>query len=108
MTDEQILKKAMEKAVENGWKKEYPWIQELNLETDKWSPWVITHVIFSHSFAKAFYPKGWTCYKDGQWQDCEESEGLMSRTPFVYPKYIYHLMESVQEEQPLKYIERFL
>ncbi len=106
MINEQILKKAIEKAVKNRWEHNYKFSDKSwhYLLYDKG----FYKIIFSHSFAEAFYPKGWICYKGGEWQDCEESQTLRSETPFVYPKFIYHLMKSVQEEEPLKYIEKFL
>ena len=57
MTNEQILKKVIEKAVENGYKDKLFWVKDLPEigEHDLWaySAWKI-RLIFSHSFAKAF------------------------------------------------------
>jgi len=99
MTNEQILKKAIEKAVENGWKM---WNMEdvrSEIVNDKRCSWSdarefgiafmgggvfsVNDVIFSHDFAKAF------------WKD--------SKT-----RWDIHLQRMVIWPEPLKYLERFL
>lgn len=82
MNNEQILKQAIEKAVKNGftwdkiWSFEYPDYYAL---------------IFSHSFAKAFWG--------------EETITYFEDSPKCWQ---YHLQQMVLEEEPLKYIEKFL
>lgn len=110
MTNEKILQKAIKKAVKNGWDstiQESCWKHEECIG-ELFPGNSYFGIVFSHDFAKAFYPKGWTCYKEGKWQDCEESQQFMSETLFVYSKNIWHLMESMKEEEPLRYIEKFL
>ena len=82
MTNEQILKKAIAKAVDNGLDEE--WLDKI----DSGLAWDMTvlayhYIIFSHDFAKAFWKGG--IY---EWQ--------------------YYLQEMVLEEEPLKYIKTFL
>lgn len=91
MTDEQILKKAIEKAVENG----YEWFLKDSQEGYKlWTceddvrDKTYFNTIFSHNFAKAFW-KGWEVYAGPlPWQ--------------------HHLQMMVLEPEPLKYLEKFL
>lgn len=89
-TNEEILKKAIEKAVGNGWKPcQFPvnpwdWLSK-ELPGEEWD-FVrdVYPIIFNHDFARAFWGEG----KYDGWQ--------------------YHLQQMVLEEEPLKYIERFL
>lgn len=58
MTNETILKKAIEQAEDNGWKgKELEWEEGWDVN------WVASRIyfmiIFSHSFAKHFWGKTW-------------------------------------------------
>ena len=95
MTNEQILKKAIEKAVKNG----YDFQINLKLINDMslWRDIVkenLFPIIFSNSFAKAFWGYGdiaclcWCGETDHMWQA--------------------HIQQMVVEEDRLKYIEKFL
>jgi len=104
MTNEQILKKAIEKAVKGGY----------FISDDKIPGYLITvncnhyyRLIFSHDFAKAFW--GTDCVS--------RKEILLAKQPIL--KYFYsnrdkiyeweyHLQQMVLEEDKLKYIEKFL
>ena len=101
MKDEQILKKAVEKAVENGW--DYSFTKE---EIDKLIKGYQSF-IFSHSFAKAFWGK----------EDIYDEDGMPREKNGCFPEYTgsneglwwkVHLQQMVLEEQPLKYIEKWL
>ncbi|HEC64586.1 MAG TPA: hypothetical protein ENI23_04780 [bacterium] len=96
MTDEQILKKAIEKAEKNGF--------DITLVGDI-QPYddyrVYEHIIFSHDFAKAFWKDeicrfGKECPMYPE-KDCAEAPG-----------WEQHLKWMVSEEDRLKYIEKFL
>lgn len=65
-------------------------------------------LLFSHAFAKAVFQKGWTCFYEGKWQDCKESEGLRSDRLFFRAKYEFHLREAVVTESPLDYYHDFI
>lgn len=98
MINKQILKKAIEKAVKNGWNiidaheaviddilGESKAYFDYNLEAEMY------FIIFSHSFAKAFWgekPKGMKEHYKGYWKD--------------------QLQIMVLEKEPLKCIEKFL
>ena len=116
MTNEQILKKAIEKAVKNGWSKdmEIEYVDENEvyfLDTSKetikklgkeYCPFPfccgeLKHymdIIFSHDFAKAFWGKG----------EYVEHNGGVKRNR----GWTYHLQIIVLEKDPIKYLEKFL
>lgn len=128
MTNEEILKRAIEKAVENGYKKA---IYELcfirggliskNLIADGEYERSNTYfrLIFSHEFCKAFW--GEHCISS-----CCEAIFSKDDNNFVYcPKcnrtlgidqdckglgeaWKFHLQQMVLEPEPLRYLERFL
>ena len=109
MNNEQIFKKAIEKADKNGYKEWKDFVPAFTKGIEFTIALTLKEcVIFDHKFAEAFYPKGWTCFKEGRWQDCDEKQKIMSDSMFTYPKYIFHLMESVKEKDPIKYLEKFL
>ena len=91
MTNEEILKKAIKQAENNGYNFPFSW-EALNLSDTllgeyRWYP----SIIFSHSFAKAFWKK----------------DVIIKGTGTIYD-WCYYLQQMVLEEEPLKYLERFL
>ena len=108
MTNETILKKAIEKAVKNGW--ETTWI----LPNGN----AIYSVIFSLDFAKAFWGEELLCY------DCGEKVGKPLGNERIQigtgtctcqrqfenneEAWEFHLQMMVTEENPIKYLEQFL
>ena len=115
MTNETILKKAIEKVVKNGWPKR---------EADSfWGVWnrfgqrmrdeaLTPALIFSHDFAKAFFGKkkleSWEVDDDavGRYdKGCHEcGTGKMMKVPI----WQYHLQQMVLDKDPIKYLEKFL
>jgi len=86
MTDDQILQKAIRRAIQGGWKPDYM--------DGKNHPFC---VIFNHDFAKAFWGErmvrdGYTSLSFGQYT----------------PIWRLRLQEMVLEEEPLWYLEIFL
>ena len=99
MTNEQILKKAIEKATPNKdsiWK----FFQVLKHFEDKpiAKECFINGFIFSHDFAKDFWGEG-----DTGGDKCK-SCGYNG----CYKVWKYHLTKMVIEKEPLKYLERFI
>ena len=103
MKNEQILKKAIEKAMSNGYKNDSVIKHDGSIEWLKRDETIsessmgcqislnlYTRIIFSHSFAKAFWGKGKPDTRTGEelWQ--------------------YNLQQMVLEEEPLKYLQKFL
>ncbi len=95
-TNEQILKKAIEKAVKGG----FDWFQKrliarggnhfsFHVENELLPDKHYYQLIFSHDFAIAFWGEETALIPRGNaWQ--------------------FHLQQMVLEEEPLKYLERFL
>ena len=91
MTNEQILKKAIEKAVKGGWAEGKEMIEDdIDYNPIYYTSWdVFSTIIFSHDFAKAFW-------------------GNESRKKY-HPEYWKEfLQQMVIEKEPLQYLERFL
>ena len=109
MTNEQILKQAMEKAEKNGWKNPHELsIGEFNLYRK----------YFSHDFAEAFWGNDrrvrsnsgnfYHCRNCGNWIDkCPNCKKMNSDTLFI-EKWQYHLQQMVISEDPIKYLEQYL
>lgn len=101
MTNEEILKKAIEKAVGNGWEfgNKYldSWCGDLSIAR----PMIMAGgahytIIFSHSFAKAFWG-----------EETHQEEPVPGYLEEVY-NWETNLQEMVLEPEPLKYLEEFL
>ena len=126
MTDKQILKEAIEKAIEGGWNENniqnctiWFWHQGehkkgvncLVIDHSYAEPYSdkrkgdtfhiqINDVIFSRDFAKAFWgEKIW-----GELIDDPRYKNTIKNLE----AWEYHLREMVLEEEPLKYLEKFL
>lgn len=112
MTNEQILKKAIKKAIKNGWEGEgiltlaKPFNELSKKEKECflqhcWMNWWI--LIFFHSFTKAFWGE-----EDMHEVDGEKLNEEGNATYYTLKVWQYHLQQMVLEEEPLKYIEKFL
>ena len=135
MTDEQILKKAIERAIENGFEPfwwdeegleikrfEYDDLNEIEIwigytfeynedgdNPKEWDKYMLNifELIFSHSFAKAFWGEeiietyGWD---KGNHDDNTERELAYFCYTYKKPAWKHHLQQMVLEEKPLKYI----
>ena len=92
MKNETILKKAISKAVKNGW---VPKIQyKLNPEFYR------NAIIFSHDFAKKLWGKKSVC------SCCGKVE--WSKDWAVIEVWKYHLQQMVISDDPIKYLEKNL
>ena len=129
MTNKQILKRAINKAIKNGWDKRGA--EEVVIETETYEDlekalkmpfppidiiYFITpkskggnrvevdmiNLIFDHSFAECFFGKEW---KDGDTISVPMSEILAQEN---IKKWQHHLRQMVLKKEPLKYIEKFL
>ena len=109
MTNEQILKKAIEKAIKNGWKHQD--IQEEDCSKLYIENKMVNCIIFSHYFAKAIWGEeiietyGWD---KGNHDDNRERELKFFCYTYKKPAWQYHLQQMVLKEEPLKYLEKFI
>ena len=100
MTNKEILKNAIKKAIKNG----YDWadydaidVIEEGFLYKKYSndlDWIIFPIIFSHRFAKAFWGE----------EEMEMGYGVK----YMLKVWQYHLQMMVLEKEPLKYLEKFI
>ena len=96
MKNEEILKKAMEKAISNG-------MPRLEFNTPA--------SIFSHSFAKAFWGEEsfqMKTMKPHSTDYFNEKDELVGAAYHALMSWEYHLQQMVLEEDPIKYLEKFL
>ncbi len=98
MKPETILKKAIEKAVKNGFDEEY-----LEYEYLRIFPF---DIIFSHDFAKAFW-NSTSCFHGGEEYRHEYKPYNFCKAPDKQAQWQYHLQQMVIVD-PIKYLERFL
>ena len=94
MTNEQIFKKAIDKAVKNGWTDIFS-LDRTMIET-----------IFSHDFAKAFWGNG-VCERCLACKSIVLDEPPKGCTTCFYD-WENHLQQMVLEKEPLKYLKKFL
>jgi hypothetical protein len=113
MKKEEILKKAVNKAIENGFKQERTQhiylIQKVfgvNTINKEW----LRGFIFDHDFAKAFFcdNRELRVAYEGYCKDeeCNTNEELDEA--WRIKSWQYHLQQMVLEEDPIKYLEKFI
>lgn len=131
MTHEEILTKAIEKAVKNGWLSINVSINVKNCDCDDHCSFidiltdviprkVLTRInvdfIFSHDFAKSFWGFKQVSKLIGVEKDNlnEHAEGgidlqmkLEKYRPFIFA-WEYHLQQMVIEPDPISYLEKFI
>jgi len=107
MTKQTILKKAIEKAIKNGWENPLEGkIATGGLDLNPELPLSEYFIIFSHDFAKAF----WKLNKAKDWVSWrfEGNEVPGDRRTGAMTGWCYHLSQMVLEKDPIKYLEKFL
>ena len=138
MTNEEVLTKAIEKALENGWNmfgfagKLLHWnVNEAEYPYQSWLFGRMDHryvyqlqvslndILFNHDFAKAFWGEEEVEVVIDDFLLSKEPQPFMGGT-IEYPyyesagisykckAYLYHLQKLVLEEEPLGYLERFV
>jgi len=102
MTNEEILNKAIEKAEKNGFiESEMRHFELLG------HPRPYEYVIYNHDFAKAF----WGEARVENLPPIRNEVGIVIARPrgiVSHKGWQYHLQQMVLEEDPIKYLERFL
>jgi hypothetical protein len=109
MKNEEILTKAIEKAINRGWKpmgnlfayvpNNKIWLTAFTLGLVKAR--TIKGILFDHDFAKAFWG-------DRFMSTAEEDKEIGQGQTYIGKRYEYHLQQMVIEEDPIKYLEKFL
>ena len=110
MTNEEILKKAMNKAGKNGYRFGKDWTEAtakaaitMNLGTE---------YIFSHDFAKAFWGEETKSFRAGSANlglpFCNDCGNKNRHIEIQTNCWKYHLQQMVLEKNPIKYLEQFL
>jgi len=112
MTNEEIIKKAVKKAIKNGYDwADYDAIDVIEEGFKKYSndlDWIIFPIIFSHRFAKAFWgdKEVSTNTFEESWDD---GDGYIDGGNEIdLPAWEHHLCMMVLKKEPLKYLEEFL
>ena len=111
MNREEILEKAIKKALNNGWRPSYYKSEILDAlfddEIDKIAMGIIVdHFIihpmdvFRHDFAKAFFVED-----EIELWDVDDND---ERIDFTVVSWEYHIQKMVLEEDPLEYLDYFL
>lgn len=105
MTNQQILEKAIQKAIEGGWKffpkgkvnvSDCEDLDHINFEVESWPPfWEIPLyvIIFNHDFAKALW---------GDKRNYFVYDGI--NDPYYDGDWKYHLQQMVIADDPIKYL----
>lgn len=97
MSNEEILRKAIEKAEKNGYYFPIPSMREgYDLSMTKYVPFFI----FDHGFAKAFFGERVRTY-------IQVKDEPATRQPAEYD-WQYYLQQMVLEEDPIRYLEKHL
>lgn len=100
MSNEEILAKAIAKAMDNGYDLPAGELYRSGFSTKE----MIYSVIFDHDFAKAFWnDEASKCVLCGKFL-CKCS----SKHPKYYPGWQYYLQQMVLEEDPIQYLEKFI
>ncbi len=100
MSDKDILFNAIKKAEGNGYKNSdfhYPMCREQSDNIIKYY-WA-SPIIFSHEFAIAFW---------GEKDNCVDIQIYSDLNKDCQYRWQYHLSKMVLENEPLKYLEKFL
>ena len=111
MNNEEILKKAIEKAVKNGWK-----CPDEIAKTDMFYGAVpLTMIIFNPEWAKAFFGEKTMCYDCGEYIRDNSIVGRcicgrqFENNVFEWDFRQHELLDEIQAgRDPIKYLEQFL
>jgi hypothetical protein len=102
MIDAEVLKKAVEKAVGNGWDKGKN-VLCFHIEN------FVEMIVFDHSFAKAFWGEGETVFSREPLKEHFQSRRYGSFGRVVHlPDWQYHLQQMVLYENPIDYLRKFV
>ena len=126
MTDKEILRRILKRAINNGydyliysdindyWFRDYVTFSNLTLyggDSDTYEEhFYVRDIIFSHDFAKAFWGEEKTntfLFEYDSWV-LEDGTLTHSYEKYYLPNWQYQLQLMILEKQPLKFLEKFL
>ena len=104
MKDKEILEKAIEIAIKNGYKEPFVFGMGSSFSLDKFQ---IFKLYFSHDFAKAFWG---TKQKDTGYEEISGISGgeRVDTNAICIEAWKYHLQQMVLEEKPIDYLRKFI
>lgn len=95
MTNQEILEKAITKAIEGGWADGKPALEQLNNTADFAIPVYATQFIYSQDFAKALWGEA----------ECKTTYvGTRGEGYSLMPEWMERLQQMVIAEDPIKYL----
>ena len=113
MTNEEILQKAISKALNNKFELMIPLIATyaLELSEDEVIRAILSYhkpyeIIFSHSFAKAFW--GEEVASKYELEQVAENQKMGNIYHYRPKRWALHLQQMVLEEDPITYLQKFL
>lgn len=109
MKEEQILRKAIEKAVKNGWNT-YHGRKFKTVDLMEDNIFIHEQVCFHYEDGSGYYPNDWCVifnhdFAKALWKD---EEGWASGAFDLYQGWEGHLMKMVLEKNPIKYLEKYI
>lgn len=117
MTDDIVFHKAMNKVIENGFigrrlsvkypeynDKDLVYAKSLELCEAAVSLGIYQGIIFSHEFAKCFWPDDLST----SWTRQDLSDGNKIHLPVITESWEFHLQRMVIKAEPIKYLTQFL
>jgi len=120
MSNKEILKKSIEKAVKNGFggkqNKKY-WLGQATILLADWlQNEQFFEIIFCHDFLKTFFGKERVCPVCGTTESnkeqigyCKDAHKAECVTPFEWNiAWKYHGCRMLLEKNPIKYLEKFI
>ena len=113
ISNEEILRKAIEKAINDGYNLNIWELYRTELNTKD----MIYSVLFSHDFAKAFWGmENSCCIRHGDTLETDDNGEAYCRVccddenepSHTITGWQFHLQQMVLEEDPIKYLEKFI
>lgn len=130
MTNQEILTKAIQKAIDGGWLsaqkfksfRRYEFDFDIYGEECSWCEirqvysmgvlyphidfkwYADEELIFNQDFAKALWGEEDLWYSEGRWSKAPKNARFQSTNPFVMEEWAYHLQQMVIADDPIKYL----
>ena len=101
MTDKEVLQKAIEIAIKNGYKEPFVFGMGSSFSLDKFQ---IFKLYFSHDFAKNFFGDG--NINSIGYESYKVCRNILCNTSLTF--WQYHLQQMVLEEKPIDYLRKFI